>query len=102
VAFVACRHAGAAARYSAALAIIGYAKPPEDLRRVLELGPRMDIYAINERYAKTSGTLRFAAKEGYDKYLKANRVERGIESYNAVVQLILGTAFDERGNPILR
>ena len=102
VAFVACRHADAAARYSAALAIIGYAKPPEDLRRVLELGPRMDIYAINERYAKTSGTLRFAAKEGYDKYLKANRVERGIESYNAVVQLILGTAFDERGNPILR
>ena len=102
IASVACRHADAAARYSAALAIIGYAKPSEDLRRALELGPRMDIFAINQRYARTSRALRFAAKEGYDKYLKANRVERGIDSYDAVVQLILGTAFDERGKPILR
>jgi hypothetical protein len=102
VAYVACRHADEAARYSAALAIIGYAKPSGDLRRVLELGPRMDIFAINQRYARTSGALRFAAKEGYDKYLKANRVERGIESYDAIVQLILGAAFDEGGKPILK
>ena len=101
VAYVACRHADAAARYSAALAIIAYTHPG-DPRRVLDLGPRIDIFAINQRYARTSGALRFAAKEGYDKYLKANRVERGIESYDAVVQLILGTSFDERGIPILK
>ena len=102
VAYLACRHADSASRYSAALAIIGYAKPSGDPRHYLALGPRIDIFAIQQRYARTSGTLRLAAKEGYDKYLKANRVERGIESYDAVVQLILGTAYDERGNPILR
>ena len=52
--------------------------------------------------AQTSGALRFAARESYDKYLKANRVERGIESYDAVVQLILGTEVDRAGNPRLR
>ena len=57
---------------------------------------------MQRRYANTSVSLRFAAKEGYDKYLKANRVERGIESYDAVVQLILGTEYDARGNPILK
>jgi hypothetical protein len=46
--------------------------------------------------------LRFAARQGYDKFLKANRVERGVESYDAVVQLILGTAVDRNGNPLVR
>ena len=54
------------------------------------------------RYRQTSGVLRFAARESYDRYLKANRVERGIESYDAVVQLILGTPLDASGNPRLR
>jgi hypothetical protein len=102
VAFLTCRRADPSARYSAALAIIGYARPSRDPRQPLALGPRIDIFAINRRYANTSGALRFAAKEGYDKYLKANRVESGIESYDAVVQLILGTTYDERGNPVLR
>jgi hypothetical protein len=31
--------------------------------------------------------------------LKANRVERGVESYDAVVQLILGTVLDDSGYP---
>jgi hypothetical protein len=60
------------------------------------------MFSMQRRYANTSVSLRFAAKEGYDKYLKANRVERGIESYDAVVQLILGTEYDARGNPILK
>src|SRR5262249_38835403 len=62
IAFLACRRADAAARYSAALAIIGYAKPSRDTREALALGPRIDIFAINQRYAKTSGALRFAAR----------------------------------------
>lgn len=102
VAYLACRRGDAAARYSAALVMIGYAEPARALRAALEIGPRTDLYAIRARYAQTSGTLRFAAREGYDKYLKANRVERGVESYDAVVQLILGTEFDSRGNPRLR
>jgi hypothetical protein len=102
VAYLTCRRGDAAAHYSAALVMIGYAKPAKGFPESLALGPRIDIFAINQRYAKTSGALRFAAREGYDKYLKANRVARGIESYDAVIQLILGTEVDAIGNPRLR
>ena len=98
VAWLTCRRGDERARYSAALALIGYAGP----RAALDLGPRIDIFAIGYRYARTNQTLRFAARQGYDKYLKANRVERGVESYDAVVQLILGTGMDPGGNPIFR
>jgi hypothetical protein len=70
--------------------------------KTLALGPRVDIFAMSSRYDGTPRLLRFAAREGYDKYLKANRVAKGIESYDAVVQLILGTAFDPAGNPVLQ
>jgi len=102
VAYLACRRGDALARYSAGLVMIGYARPARSINAALEMGPKLDLLAIQARYARTSGTLRFAAREGYDKYLKANRVERGIESYDAVVQLILGTEFDANGNPRLR
>lgn len=102
VAWLACRRGDAGARYSAALALIGYAAPPRALSQALEIGPRSDIFAIGYRYSRTNETLRFAARQGYDKYLKANRVDRGIESYDAVVQLILGTGLDGNGNPRFR
>jgi hypothetical protein len=102
VAYLACRRGDAMARYSAGLVMIGYARPGRPINVALDMGPKLDLMAIQARYARTSGTLRFAAREGYDKYLKANRVERGIESYDAVVQLILGTEFDARGNPRLK
>jgi len=99
VAWLTCRRGDAAARYSAALALIGYAD-----RRTLALdsGPRLDIFAISYRYSRTNQTMRFAARKGYDTFLKANRVERGVESYDAVVQLILGTALDQNGSPLIR
>jgi len=99
VAWLTCRRADAAAQYSAALAMIGYQMPK---KAALDLGPRIDIYAISYRYSRTNETLRFAARQGYDKFLKANRVERGVESYDAVVQLILGTGLDGNGNPRFR
>jgi hypothetical protein len=100
IAYLACRHGDATARYSAGLIMIEYARPArKDWLRSLQIGPRIDIYAIQHRYATTSVTLRLAAREGYDTYLKANRVEKGVESYDAVVQLILGTSLDERGYP---
>lgn len=103
IAFLTCRRADASARYSAALAIFGYARPARrDWSTSLTLGPKIDLFAINSRYARTNGMLRFAANEGYDKYLKANRVEKGIASYDAVVQLILGTGYDANGNPLLK
>ena len=102
LAYLACLRGDAAARYSAGLMLIGYAGGSRKSRDALEIGPRIDLFAIRHRYTQTSGALRFAARESYDKYLKANRVERGIESYDAVVQLILGTEMDSSGNPRLR
>jgi len=102
VAYLTCQRGDAAAHYSAALMLIGYAPGSRPLRQALESGPKSDLDAISRRYRQTSGALRFAAREGYDKYLKANRVERGIESYDAVVQLILGAELDAAGNPRLR
>lgn len=102
VAWLTCRRGGARARYSAALALIGYAGPRAALKDALDIGPTIDLDAIRYRYSRTNETLRFAARQGYDKYLKANRVERGVESYDAVVQLILGTRMDPQGNPRFR
>jgi hypothetical protein len=102
VAWLACRRGDPAAQYSAALALIGYAPPRRPLAQALDPGPRIDLYAIGYRYSRTNETLRLAARQGYDKYLKANRVERGVESYDAVVQLILGTELDPNGNPRAR
>ena len=99
VAWLTCRRGDAAAQYSAALALIGYASPR---RPALDPGPRLDLFAISYRYSRTNQTLRFAARKGYDKFLKANRVERGVESYDAVVQLILGTVLDQNGGPLFR
>lgn len=102
VAYLTCRRGDATARYSAALMIVGYASGSRPLKDALDPGPKIDLYAIRQRYRQTSGALRFAARESYDRYLKANRVEQGIDSYDAVVQLILGTPLDSAGNPHLR
>jgi len=102
IAYLTCQRGDAAARYSSALMLIGYAPGTRALKEALEMGPKIDLYAIQTRYRQTSGMLRFAARESYDRYLKANRVEKGIESYDAVVQLILGTPLDTSGNPRLR
>jgi hypothetical protein len=99
LAWLTCRHGDATAQYSAALETIGYATPTRPLREVLDIGPRIDLAAIQYRYARTNRVLRVAARQGYDTYLKANRVERGIESYDEVVQLILGTELDAEGYP---
>src|SRR5436190_1287837 len=96
VAWLTCRRADGAAQYSAALSLIGYQLPKT---LVLDPGPRSDLFAIRYRYSRTNRALRVAARTGYDRYLKANRVERGVESYDEVVQLILGTGFDASGNP---
>ena len=43
--------------------------------------------------------MRVAARGAYDTYLRANRVDEGIASYNAVVRLMLGVTFDGDWNP---
>jgi hypothetical protein len=69
--------------------------PQEGARTIsgqLESGPRSDLQAIRQRYAReVSPQLAGAGWQVYDRYLKANRVEAGTASYAEVVQLILGT-----------
>ena len=65
-----------------------------DLAARLEPGPRADRAAIRARLARqVSPRLSAAGWHAYDRYLKANRVESGIESYGHVVKLVLGVRF---------
>ncbi len=79
---------------------------PGDDRRALAAtlgpGPRRDLLAINARLLRSAPVVRRAARDVYDSYLKANRVERGIASYDAVVRLVLGAKFDDGWTPRLR
>lgn len=68
----------------------------------LDEGPRQDLRAINERLARSSPKARTVARGVYDSYLKANRVEEGIRSYDAALRLMLGTRFQENWKPVLR
>jgi hypothetical protein len=104
IAWLTCMRGDARAQYSAWLALLGNVQPflSKTGSSGLDVGPRIDVTAIRYRYTRTSPVLRAAARETYDRYLKANRVERGIESYAAVLQLILGTELDAAGNPRLR
>lgn len=101
IAWLTCRHGDALARYSAALEMYGYAAP-RTANQVLTLGPRIDLYAISYRYTQTLRPMRIAARAGYDAYLKANRVASGVDSYDEVLQLILGTQLDSQGYPLRR
>ena len=108
VAWLACARGDAAARYSGWLALYAHlsnALPRDDRRALAEQdgpGPRQDLIAINARLLRSTPVVRRAARDVYDSYLKANRVERGILSYDAVVRLVLGARFDEAWVPSLK
>ncbi len=103
IAWLTCMRGDEGAQYSAWLGLLGHARATDrNVFKELDVGPRIDIFAMSARYFDTPRLLRFAARESYDKYLKANRVAKGVESYDAVVQLIVGTTFDRAGNPVLR
>ena len=50
---------------------------------------------------RSSPLVRTAARGAYDSYLRANRVEEGIDNYGLVLQLLLGTKFDDGWKPRL-
>jgi hypothetical protein len=55
-------------------------------------GPRADLLAIRDRYARdVNPRVSSAGWRVYDSYLKANRVAAGAASYDEVVRLVLGT-----------
>lgn len=93
-----CHASGVQAQYSAWLFISGtvFSAIPAPRRAALlarlEPGPRQDLRAIAARHARAVPAVRDAAWVAYDRYLKSNRVASGVDSYDEVLVLILGTS----------
>ena len=108
VAWLACVQGDARARYSGWLVIFEHvvaSVPKADRPRLtaqLAAGPRRDLQEAAARYAKASPVVRTAARDVYDAYLRANRVNEGVASYTAVVRLMLGAGLEEGSSPKLR
>ena len=108
VAWLACSHGDATARYSGWLAVfehVAASLPKADrttLTSQLAAGPRRDREDAAARYARASPMVRTAARDVYDTYLRANRVTEGVASYTAVVRLMLGAGLEDGRSPRLR
>lgn len=107
LAWLTCAHGDAAAQYSGWLETYQYVvgslgrAERRSLAR-LDPGPRADLQAMRERYERSSPVVRETARDVYDSYLRANRVSEGIESYSAVLRLMLGSRHNETWTPRLR
>jgi hypothetical protein len=105
MAWLTCLEGGPLAQYSGWLVIYGHvmnALPREDRRLIaaeLTEGPREDLRAVANRFALSKPLVRNVARETYDAYLRANRVEEGIASYDAVIRLILAAGPDHGWAP---
>jgi hypothetical protein len=103
-----CVHGGAPAAYSGWLYLYSEALaslPRSDrsaLVRALAPGPRADLTAVAERARRIQPALQSASWRVYDRYLKANRVEEGVASYDRALLLVLGTRFEDGWTPVLR
>ena len=72
-----------------------------DLIARLGPGPRGDLEAIANRIARNaSPRISAIGWRAYDRYLKANRVEEGVASYQGVVRLVLGVRLGPDGTPM--
>ena len=70
------------------------------LSSALAAGPRADVRAIHDRYAReVNPRVSMVGWRVYDSYLKANRVQAGAASYDEVVRLVLGVRV--AGRPVL-
>ena len=105
VAWLTCIRGSEAARYSGWLSAYQHVSsglPMQDRRALAAaLSPAVagDLAAERARFARSSERVRVVASGAYDTYLRANRVDEGIASYNAVVRLMLGVAFDSEWKP---
>jgi hypothetical protein len=76
------------------------AKGRASISEALTAGPRDDLSAIAARLRRGDlPALRRASWMVYDRYLKANRVEAGVQSYGEVVTLILRARFGDGWRP---
>jgi uncharacterized protein DUF3810 len=100
VGWLACMRASPPSQYSGWLFLYSElaAAMRDDVRASvaagLAPGPRVDLAAIRTRIAQQmSPRLAAAGRQVYDRYLKANRIESGVQSYARVVRLVLGVRF---------
>lgn len=106
VGLLACLRSDAAAlNYSGWLALYGHTPWPPDSGEppALVLEVIADLRAISDRARKNeSEIISKTQARMYDRFLKANRVEAGIESYGLLVRLVLGTRFESEWVPARR
>lgn len=108
IAWLACREGDALARYSGWLAIYEHtmaAMPRPDRRAFADAladGPRQDLKIAAARYARSQPAVRTMARDTYNVYLKAHRVEEGIASYDRVVRLLLAAGSEHGWAPRAR
>jgi len=109
VGWLTCVRGGEAAQYSAWLflyweisSLVGAADRAA-LAAALAPGPRADIAAVVDRIRRGQlPRLRAISWTAYDQYLKANRVEEGVRSYDAVITLLARARFTDNWVPVLR
>jgi hypothetical protein len=88
--------------YSELAAALG-AQARAEMAGRLAPGPRADLVAIRDRVLRqVDPRLLAAGQRVYDGFLKANRVESGIKSYDRVVQLVVGVRFRPGWVPVVR
>jgi hypothetical protein len=102
-----CVRAGAGAQYSAWLflywEVSSVLRPAErtDLATALGSGPRADVAAVSERVRRGQlPRFRRVTWAAYDQYLKANRVEEGVRSYDAAITLLARAKFEPGWVPV--
>jgi hypothetical protein len=94
------------AQYSGWLTVFSYAASSLDdgsrdrVVKSLAPGVREDLRAISRRLRSSAPELRALATAAYDRFLRANRVESGVRSYDELISIIAGTRFDARGRPV--
>jgi hypothetical protein len=66
-------------------------------------GPRADLEAVRLRLrAQVSPGIASAGWRVYDRYLKANRIDKGAANYGEVVRLVLGVRFGPKWTPLMK
>lgn len=105
VGWVTCLEGDHASRYSGWLSFYWHLRSAVPRNRLpaidamLDAGPRRDLSAIAARLQRGQPLVQRVSWRTYDQFLKANRVDEGIGSYDEVVTLIVGTAADADGRP---
>jgi hypothetical protein len=101
VAFLTCLRGTRDAQYSGWLDLFLHVlrtAPPTSRHALLETladGPRADLRAIEARLRRAQPAVQRVSWKVYDQYLRANRVESGVQNYDEVIALVLGSRFTE-------